>query len=217
LSTPQKKYDVSTVIRLFAPKQVGVTLAPLAQIEEAELFLFWSAVFCALFTALLGSVVSLLCASYSNAPVLWILLIFLLVFFGLFIVFSWLGFMKRRRIRKEAIGETLGSDTASLDRLKAKYETLHYKATLLRLYHNMSTEVFKSGDTISWEDFRAAVRQLTSTKTQKLGDQLVAIIVGLDMVKRVEGAGDQVMAVFDKSFDVMNHEETSWQDLLLTD
>ncbi len=93
----KRQFDTRTALRLLASKEAGIALVPLAEMEQPQATLFWAAIFFGIFTAIGGSLVSLLTTAYSNTPVIYILGLFLASYFGFFLVFTIRGFTKKKK------------------------------------------------------------------------------------------------------------------------
>ena len=104
--------DIQTLVKLYAPREVGVTLVPYQAVEKAEYLLFWACVFLGILTAFLGSLISLVVINYGNNAVVWLLAIVTFLLFVFFIAFAIRGFRERREVRLAAMssGDTSGEE-----------------------------------------------------------------------------------------------------------
>jgi hypothetical protein len=100
MTEPSSKLDIQTVVKLLAPRELGVELVPLSQIEQAESSTLWASIFFGVFCSLLGSVISLHTTAFTNTPVLYILWLFLIAFGALTIAFYVKGHKEKQKARR---------------------------------------------------------------------------------------------------------------------
>lgn len=118
----RKSFDVQTIVQLYAPKVVGVTLVPIETIDKAEWLLFWASVFLSIFAAFLGALMSLIAIDYENIGVIIVLAICTFLLLVLCSVFAQRGFSERGKARSAAIGSTKGNlDSANISQEMSKW------------------------------------------------------------------------------------------------
>jgi len=149
--TNSQKFDVHTDVRLFAPKEMGVELVPLQDIEGAEFALFWAAVFLSVASSAFGAFISLITTNFQNQPVVYLLGIFCIVFFALFMGFSASGLKKRKRARghsqtPEAVS-TMQEEKAASTRERLLNDSIAF-------YKLLKEKVFNESNTLSLSEFR---------------------------------------------------------------
>jgi uncharacterized protein YpmB len=112
-----KRYDINTIVKLYAPKEVGVTLVPLEKVELAESSWRWAQVFGGIFWTLLGALISLVAVKYENNPVTILLVIFVVIFCAMYAIFSQKGIKELRKAREAAVGTGSGEHGITAEEL----------------------------------------------------------------------------------------------------
>ena len=69
----ERAFDTGTALKLLDPKESGIPLLPLSDVEQHRSTVFWAAVFFGFFATLFGALVSLITTAYANKPVILIL------------------------------------------------------------------------------------------------------------------------------------------------
>ncbi len=152
----KRQFDTTTALRLLASKEAGIALVPLAEMEQPQATLFWAAIFFGIFTAIFGSLVSLLTTAYSNTPVIYILGLFLVSYFAFFLVFTIRGFSKKKRIRRQS----LVTDYTGDDSLTRRVGTIERRIFLEKIHQDLGQFVFDKARTISFDEFNKIVDDL---------------------------------------------------------
>jgi hypothetical protein len=153
----QQTIDVATAVRLLAPREVGITLVPLSEVEEAESFAFWTTIFISVLTTIGGTLLGLLASGYSNAPVLYLLLFFGVVFLLISAAFG----LKVRRIRLSARERTLNPALRKQEILQRAQQILHV-AQNYEMMTKVRRLVFREGTALDESDYRERLRWLVS-------------------------------------------------------
>ena len=96
----KREFDTGTALKLLDSKESGIPLLPLSDVEQHQSTLFWAAIFFGFFTAILGSLTSLLTTAFGNYPVIYLLAIFLISYFIFFMVFAIRGFSRWKKLYK---------------------------------------------------------------------------------------------------------------------
>ena len=168
----EKTSHVSTLLKLYAPKEVGITLVPLQDVEQAESSAFWSSIFLMILSLILGSLLPLLLTGYENTPVIWILGAAAILFFMLSATFIVMTFIVRKKAREAAIGpekEDVSTDSPEL---------VATKGLLMTLY-TLNKHVFRGAPTLTKEQFIKRVPEMFSSPI----DQAFAQQVYNDMIE----------------------------------
>lgn len=181
------KTDIGTIVKLFAPKEVGVTLIPLQDFENIEFLRFWSSIFFGVFTAFLGSVVSLLVTPYDNAPVLYVLGISTILFLLMFSAFSVKSFAASKAAKNRALfsdddGEEDGLEQAARAvKLLGDGKMLNGKR--IALFHIVRMECFNEQDSVTLVQFNKHWADQDHAELSK-------IAFGLRVVEKFEKEGE---------------------------
>jgi hypothetical protein len=152
----KRQFDTKTALRLLSSKEAGIALVPMAEMEQPQATLFWAAIFFGIFTAIFGSLVSLLTTAYSNTPVIYILGLFLISYFGFFLVFTIRGFAKKKKIRRQS----LDTDFTGEDSLARRVGTIERRIFLEKIHQDLGQFVFDKARTISFDEFNKIVDDL---------------------------------------------------------
>lgn len=160
----QKQFDTKAALRLLNSKEAGIALVPLAEVEQPQATLFWAATFFGIFTAILGSLVSLLTTSYSNTPVIYILGLFLVSYLAFFLVFTIRGFTRRKNIRKES----LEADYTGEDSVTRRIGAIERRIFLEKIHKDLGKYVFDKATTISFDEFNRVIDEVMNFEE---GDQ----------------------------------------------
>jgi len=171
----QQQFDTKTALRLLSSKEAGIALVPMAEMEQPQATLFWAAIFFGIFTAILGSLLSLLTTAYSNTPVIYILGLFLVSYFGFFLVFTVRGFAKKKKIRRQS----LEADFTGDDSMTRRVGAIERRIFLEKIHQDLGRFVFDKASTISFDDFNKIVDDLMVFETddprrQKFNQRLLA-------------------------------------------
>lgn len=171
----KRQFDTQTALRLLASKEAGIALVPLAEMEQPQATLFWAAIFFGIFTAIFGSLVSLLTTAYSNTPVIYILGLFLVSYFGFFLVFTIRGFSKKKKIRRQS----LHTDYTGDDSLTRRVGTIERRIFLEKIHQDLGIFVFDKARTISFDEFNKIIDDLMvfegeDPRRQKFNQRLLA-------------------------------------------
>ncbi len=171
----EKVFDTKTALRLLDPRGAGVPLLPLAEFEQHQSTLFWAAVFFGFFTAILGSLASLLTTAFGNYPVIYLLAIFLTSYFIFFVVFAVRGFSKWRKLRKKSLGAVSWSKESLTERIGA----LERRIQLYKIHRDIGTHVFNGIETLPYDDFNKTVDGLLpfepdDPRRKKFNQKLIA-------------------------------------------
>jgi len=148
-----QNFDVRTGVRLYAPKEMGVTLVPLQDVEGAEFALFWSAVFLSFSSTGLGAWLSMLASGYDNKPVVYLIALFTLIFAALAVGFGLYGFKKRKNAR--ALAQTPEGEALNPEALSQQQERMVEDA--IRIYELMKNAVFDDKTSLPIEEFKRKV------------------------------------------------------------
>jgi hypothetical protein len=149
----EKVFDTKTALRLLDPRESGIPLLPLSDVEQHQSTQFWAAVFFGIFAATLGSLVSLVSTTYSNYPVVYLLGLFLGSYFIFFVVFSARGFIRWRKLREKS----LGSVSWSKESLTERIAVLERRDQLYKVHRDVGMHVFDGVYTLSFDDFNRKV------------------------------------------------------------
>ncbi len=152
----KRQFDTKTALRLLSSKEAGIALVPMAEMEQPQATLFWAAIFFGIFTAIFGSLVSLLTTAYSNTPVIYILGLFLISYLGFFLVFTIRGFAKKKKIRRQS----LDTDFTGEDSLARRVGTIERRIFLEKIHQDLGQFVFDKARTISFDEFNKIVDDL---------------------------------------------------------
>ncbi len=152
----KRQFDTKTALRLLASKEAGIALVPLAEMEQPQATLFWAAIFFGIFTAIFGSLVSLLTTAYNNPPVIYILGLFLVSYLGFFLVFTIRGFAKKKKNRRQS----LHTDFTGDDSLTRRVGTIERRIFLEKIHQDLGIFVFDKARTISFDEFNKIIDDL---------------------------------------------------------
>lgn len=149
----EKTFDTKTALRLLDPKGAGIPVLPLAEFEQHQSTLFWTAIFFGFFTAILGSLTSLLTTAFNNYPVIYILATFLTSYFIFFVVFGLRGFRRWRKLKRKSLGAVSWSKESLTERISA----LERRIQLYKIHRDVGTHVFNGINTLPYDDFNKIV------------------------------------------------------------
>ncbi len=171
----QQQFDTKTASRLLSSKEAGIALVPMAEMEQPQATLFWAAIFFGIFTAIFGSLVSLLTTAYANTPVIYILGLFLVSYFAFFLVFTIRGFSKKKKIRRQS----LETDFTGDDSMTRRVGAIERRIFLEKIHQDLGRFVFDKANTISFDDFNKIIDDLMVFETedprrQKFNQRLLA-------------------------------------------
>lgn len=137
----RKSFNVRTIVQLYAPRVVDVTLFPIETIEKAEYLLFWASLFLSISTAIFGALMSLIAVDYHNIGLIIVLAVFTLLLAIFFLLFAKQGFAERRKARSSAIGPARDN----IDPVKISLEMSTWlKGTIFRGERTLPLAEFKS-------------------------------------------------------------------------
>jgi len=168
-------FDTKTALRLLEPKGAGIPLLPLAEFEQHQSTLFWAAIFFGFFTAILGSLTSLLTTAFGNYPVIYLLAIFLISYFIFFMVFAIRGFSRWKKLRKKSLGAVSWSKESLTERIA----TLERRIQLYKVHRDIGTHVFNGINVLPFDDFNRTVDGLLpfepdDPRRKKFNQKLIA-------------------------------------------
>jgi len=164
MAKEESAHDIQTIVRLLAPKEVGIVLVPLSSVEETESTFFWTTVFLGIFTAILGAVISLFSSDYNNRAVITLLICFLCIFFGLTVAFAIIGFQKRRLLRERS-SQTEESPIAPKPKL-SEDKKLWLVAVLYRLHGDIRRRVFGDKEVLDETTFKNNLGKIIASKNK---------------------------------------------------
>ncbi len=171
----ERVFDTNTALRLLDPKGAGIPLLPLAEFEQHQSTLFWAAIFFGFYTAILGSLATLLNTDYGNYPVMNLLVLFLISFFIFLVVFAVRGFSGWRKLRKKSLGAVPWSKESLTERIGA----LEHRIQLYKIHRDIGTHVFNGINVLPYDDFNKTVDGLLpfepdDPRRKKLNRKLIA-------------------------------------------
>jgi hypothetical protein len=147
MPTPQSS-SVSTLLKVYAPKEVGITLVPLQEVEQAEDSAMWSSFFLMILSLLLGTLLPLFLTDYKNTPVMWILGFVSLAFLILSVAFHCRTRSIRKKIRSAAVGPgTTNSEDGEDDEEKKAIKGM------MMMFYAVHKHIFKGAPTLPKELF----------------------------------------------------------------
>ena len=149
-------FDTGTALKLLDPHGTGISLLPLAEVEQHQSTFFWAAVFFGIFAAVMGSLVSLLTTTYSNSPVIYLLGMFLLSYFVFFVVFTMRGMMRWKALKRQAMGPGAPNKESLAERVGA----LERRIQLFKIHRDLGMFVFNGVYTLSMDEFDQRVDSL---------------------------------------------------------
>jgi len=144
-----KMFDTGTALKLLDPKESGIPLLPLSDVEQHQSTLFWAAVFFGFFAAILGSLISLVSTTYSNTPVIYLLGLFLVSYFVFFVVFTMRGFVRWRKLKYKSLGAVSWSKEPLTERINA----LERRVQLYKVHRDIGNYVFNGVNVLPFDDF----------------------------------------------------------------
>jgi len=152
----KREFDTGTALRLLDPKESGIPLLPLSDVEQHQSTLFWAAVFFGFFTAILGSLVSLVTTAYGNNPVIFILGLSLVSYFIFFTVFTVRGSVRWRKLKLKSLGAVSWSKEPLTERIGA----LERRIQLYKIHRDIGTHVFNGVYVLPYDDYTKIVDKL---------------------------------------------------------
>ncbi|UCD37848.1 MAG: hypothetical protein JSW54_13670 [Fidelibacterota bacterium] len=169
------EFDTQAALKLLDPRETGIPMVPLADVEQPFSALFWGAIFFGITTAIAGSLISLLTTEYSNPPVIFLLGLFLVSYFIFFVVFAVRGFLKKRQLSRK----TLASDYAKQDEHSRRISALERRIQLYKVHRDVGMHVFNGEETVAYSDFNRALDPLLpfesdDPRRQKFNQKLIA-------------------------------------------
>ncbi len=144
-----KMFDTGTALKLLDPKESGIPLLPLSDVEQHQSTLFWAAVFFGFFAAILGSLISLVTTTYSNTPVIYLLGLFLVSYFIFFVVFTMRGIVRWRKLKYKSVGAVSWSKEPLTERISA----LERRVQLYKVHRDIGNYVFNGVQVLPFDDF----------------------------------------------------------------
>lgn len=185
MAEEQQHFDRKSALQLLNSKEAGIALLPLAEMEQPQATLFWAAIFFGIFTAILGSLLSLLTTSYSNSPVIYILGLFLVSYLAFFLVFTIRGFSKRKQLYKRSLEKDYTGEDSIARRLGAIERRIHTS----KVHQDLGRFVFDKARTISYEEYNTIVNDLMGfaaddARLQNFNQNLVS--AGIITIDRVD-------------------------------
>ena len=171
----KREFDIGTALKLLDPKESGIPLLPLSDVEQHQSTLFWAAIFFGFFTAILGSLVSLITTAYSNSPVIFILGLSLISYFIFFTVFTVRGAVRWRKLK----GKSIGAVSWSKQPLTERIATLERRIQLYKIHRDIGTHVFNGINVLPYDDFNRTVDGLLpfepdDPRRKKFNQKLIA-------------------------------------------
>ncbi len=171
----KREFDTGTALKLLDPKESGIPLLPLSDVEQHQSTLFWAAIFFGFFTAILGSLTSLLTTAFGNYPVIYLLAIFLTSYFVFFMVFAIRGFSRWRKLKKKSLGAVSWSKESLTERIAA----LERRIQLYKIHRDIGTHVFNGINVLPYDDFSKTVDGLLpfehdDPRRKKFNQKLIA-------------------------------------------
>ena len=149
-------FDTGTALKLLDPQGTGISLVPLAEVQQHQSNFFWAAVFFGLFAAVMGSLVSLLTTTYDNSPVIFLLGMFLASYFVFFIVFTTRGMVRWKALKRQSMGPGAPSKESLAERVGA----LERRIQLFKVHRDLGRFVFNGVYTLSMDEFDQRVDSL---------------------------------------------------------
>ena len=152
----KREFDTGTAMRLLDPKESGIPLVPLSDVEQHQSTLFWAAIFFGFFTAILGSLVSLVTTAYSNSPVIFLLGLSLISYFIFFAVFAVRGAVRWRKLKVKSFGAVSWSKQPLTERIGV----LERRIQLYKVHRDIGTHVFNGIYILPYDDYTKIVDKL---------------------------------------------------------
>lgn len=152
----EREFDTGTALKLLDPKESGIPLLPLSDVEQHQSTLFWAAIFFGFFTAILGSLVSLVTTAYGNSPVIFILGLSLVSYFIFFTVFTVRGAVRWRKLKLKSLGAVSWSKEPLTERIGA----LERRIQLYKVHRDIGTHVFNGINVLPYDDYIKIVDKL---------------------------------------------------------
>lgn len=149
----EKVFDNQAALKLLDPKEAGIPLVSLAEVEQHQSTFFWAAVFFGIFCVTVGALASLLTTTYSNPPVILLLSLFLASYLIFFVLFSGRGFVRWRRLKKASVG----SGTRSRESLGERVAALERRLQLLKVHRVLGQYIFDGVHILSFDEFNQRV------------------------------------------------------------
>ena len=192
-----KNFDVQTIMKLIVPKEVGVTLVPLDSMEKIESTKFWEQMFFGIFTALLGSFISLVTTDFNNLPVIYLIGIFGVIFFLCFMAFAIQEKREHDKMRSSAVSS--GSSSTAIPDYIESYATHRgggdSTAGYIGVFYDLvKAKVFGENEELPKSEFEAKFKEAFPKSHQKL----LGFTYGLEMAKYA--------TIDDKEFVRLNRE-----------
>lgn len=144
-----KMFDTGTALKLLDPKESGIPLLPLSDVEQHQSTLFWAAVFFGFFAAILGSLISLVSTTYSNTPVIYLLGLFLVSYLIFFVVFTMRGIVRWRKLKYKSLGAVSWSKEPLTERISA----LERRVQLYKVHRDIGNYIFNGVNVLPFDDF----------------------------------------------------------------
>ena len=171
----ERAFDTGTALKLLDPKESGIPLLPLSDVEQHQSTLFWAAVFFGFFTAILVSLVSLLTTAYGNNPVIYLLGLFLTSYFIFFVVFTVRGTVRWKKLK----GKSLGAVSWSKESLTERIAALERRIQLYKVHRDVGAHVFDGVNVLPYDDFNKIVDGLLpfepdDPRRKKFNQKLIA-------------------------------------------
>jgi hypothetical protein len=174
MATDNDQFDTETALKLLDPRDAGIALVPLAELEQPLSTLFWASIFFGITTAIAGSLVSLLTTAYRNPPVIFLLGLFLVSYMTFFVVFTIRGFVKRKQLRKK----TVGSDFYKQDEFTRRIGALERRIQLYKVHRDLGEHIFNGEETLAYSDFNKSLDDILpfepdDPRRQKFNQKLI--------------------------------------------
>jgi len=177
-----KTLDIHTVAKLLGPLEPVVQLVPLKELKRAEDSLKWGVLFLIIASVIVGALMALYASSYSNGPVLFVLILFALVFLGLTFFFLREGIQQRTITFHQAITTRGRAYIKTMSQQDYGLIGLQYKILLY-----LKDAVFQKSDTLSKERLISSINDITSTDLpDEILNSIADSLINADIVQRID-------------------------------
>jgi hypothetical protein len=207
-----QEVSIDTLVSILTPKEIGVSLVPLQQLEETESSYFWTSVFLSFLSTLLGSIISLLATDYSNKPVLILLGIFSLIFGCLTGVFAYNSLNQRKKARDNSTRKVKHYSNREINNSITTTDAI-YIGQLYKMMYSMQIHIFNVGDQIIEGKFIDLWKEHVFKDEGTLG--LYEKLIDIGLLIRKEDRDKNIVIEFNYDFvpEIFNKRRSKRKDL----